>query len=430
MNAIKAGEDITEAVYAAGLLDRSPGCNHGDVGLNVEVKGGDLTGRLSIVGGAGFTVLVRALPYKHCHYFSKVGTTSPVFQVRGEPPGARPTAFGQCINNPALPFITLGKTLPLPNTVYVFKELVSSPLAGRSCGIFQQLLTKNPGSVCGYNGEQDYMSKACDASGFNTSDCRHNLKCQSVALESIQQLTLLRGSQQLSRNKLVGLYEEVVWGDRQQAYNMVGWLYSTIPEGFIYPDFEVFIQNKVPSIVSALKSGVQLPTAFQYKYWLGGDKEIFLQKAADIIWAALDVNGVKIQFDWNLEGKRDAYYDFYNHTLTLAMPRFPVLDDFIKNRDLTIENIIHESFHLYQNSLITDQGQCSMKTTDQRYAQTHVFSINKSALVSATDPSGQPRHKIYCGSPIELTARRFTRAVFSGWLGKKPGIHLCDKYIM
>lgn len=122
--AIGDGQDITEAVYADGLLQRVAGCMHSDAGPNVQVLGGNATpDHAGRQGANGFTVIVRALPYRHCLELHKRPRGNPSYQVRGEPPGQAPWPFGKCVSNPVLTVFTLGKTLPLPNTAYIYKPL-------------------------------------------------------------------------------------------------------------------------------------------------------------------------------------------------------------------------------------------------------------------------------------------------------------------
>lgn len=129
--------NITQNLYDAGLIERVPGCIQDPAGFNVEVVGGDPLGIVEgpDVDASGFSLVVRGLPQPLCREVqAQSGSGRPV-RVRPEPPGQAPGVVGECVSNPITWAVTLGRTLPMPNTAYVYQRIalpapVANPLTG------------------------------------------------------------------------------------------------------------------------------------------------------------------------------------------------------------------------------------------------------------------------------------------------------------
>lgn len=128
---IEAGGRLTERIYAAGLIERVPDCNHEAGKPNLEVLGGafPVSGTPQSAGldgkGNGVTVIIRGQPYTHCKAFQAAAVTGGEKRstiVRFEPPGSKPDAFGKCRVGNLIGSIMSGRNLPQPNTVYIFEE--------------------------------------------------------------------------------------------------------------------------------------------------------------------------------------------------------------------------------------------------------------------------------------------------------------------
>lgn len=120
------GQEVTRNIYAAGLLERVPDCTESVV----HVLTGNQVPRKTLgppPGGPGLTVVVKAMPWGHCEAMKLRGQYrfSPgMFAIRFEPPGP-PTNYrlGECVANPVLTIMVLGKAMPQPNTAYLFFTL-------------------------------------------------------------------------------------------------------------------------------------------------------------------------------------------------------------------------------------------------------------------------------------------------------------------
>ncbi len=127
--AILMGSDITDYVYRAGLIKKIPGCNHSNTGPNIQIVGGNTAPIAPVTGSKaidGFTLIIKALPYRLCAYIGDTGANNRGVWVRFEPPNSQNGKLGECVNNPILPLLNLGQPLPEPNTAYVFQPLLAS----------------------------------------------------------------------------------------------------------------------------------------------------------------------------------------------------------------------------------------------------------------------------------------------------------------
>lgn len=439
--AVSQGRDITDEIYAAGLLGRVPGCIHSDAGRNVEVFGGDVTGSFG-TGSIGFTVVVRALPSRHCRQLKGVSNSrNRYFQVRGEAPKKAPTPYGECLDNPVLPFVY--GTLPLPNTAYVYQQIRPATLPTvkvapnpQACGLYRQMLaSKGSKQVCSYYAALLKFKSACSRKP-NAPECQAAVTCQRAAWASLARVGTKSDLQSFGLNKFISLYEEVVWGDVDLALEFGSKLYVVYPDGFIDPDFANYLSGEVGLIVQALKEQLELPSGFQYFWYSNEDKEKLLQDIADIVWSELGVSTFKISFDYlprnnqmeiGLSGL-EGYYSGHPTTPSLSLKMSNMVLSEVMKRDFKIRNthitaVLHEAFHHYQNQLVLAQSKCKdMSTADRRYLQTHIFAINKlSNYQLVNSPNGKVAKnamQAYRGNPLEKTAREFAEDVFRRWQEK------------
>jgi hypothetical protein len=427
--AIAEGVDITEEIYAAGLLGRVDDCIHDDAGRNVEVVGGFVTvGELDAwEGEVGFTVIVRGLRFQQCKKLAQIPRNLDLsFWVRGEPPGDVPRNMGDCLNLPAL--LRFGMTLPQPNTAYILKKVQAGegprdPGNPQACRLFQQIVDED-GGVCSYYKELLSMLRNC-YSEFESNYCQAALKCQSAARAELDRAGDKVGLEALDFDQRVRLYEEVVWGHPDKAIRSGYLLYLTYPDGFIDPEFSSFLDRESRVIGRALKDELGLPTVYQYRTYERAVKEAFLQEVADIVWAELEVSRFEIGFDYlpDLNPSGSGTYDPHDSSLTLHMANM-----YLKSigsetqRDQHINTLLHEAFHHYQNQLILRQSRCKKEAADFPYRQTHVFAINQFANFQPVKDKEKKKiypqwKQAYLGNPIEQTARQFAQAVFKAWQG-------------
>ncbi len=119
-------QNLTQAMYQNGSLQAIPGCSHDPNGPNIEVVGGDALGINDTANApSGFTVIVRGLPENLCQMIASLSTAQRPIHVRPEVPGRAPGNLGQCINNPVAGLMTFGRTLPMPNTAYIYQHFIA-----------------------------------------------------------------------------------------------------------------------------------------------------------------------------------------------------------------------------------------------------------------------------------------------------------------
>jgi len=122
---LSSGGDITEELYQIGLIQAVAGCQHDESGHNISLLAGDPLG--SKDGDGGFSLVVRGLPAKLCQAIQSESGDQRTFRVRPEVPKQAPGRVGECINNPVTGLLTLGRALPMPNTLYVYQKMQLSP---------------------------------------------------------------------------------------------------------------------------------------------------------------------------------------------------------------------------------------------------------------------------------------------------------------
>src|SRR6185295_8949506 len=104
------GQDLTGAIYSAGLLESVPDC----LEPAVHVLAGNQTpntGGAIAPGTTGFTAVIKGLPKLHCESVNlaeRLGFRRGMFAVRFEPPG-NPGAWqpGVCASNPIASLLAL-----------------------------------------------------------------------------------------------------------------------------------------------------------------------------------------------------------------------------------------------------------------------------------------------------------------------------------
>jgi hypothetical protein len=120
---LSPGQDLTDVVYAAQLLERVPNCPE----PVVQVVAGNQApgmGGSTPPGTTGFTVIIKGMPKLQCEMVNlaeRLQIRRGAFAVRFEPPG-NPGAWqlGECASNPIASLLNLGRPLPQPNTAYLF----------------------------------------------------------------------------------------------------------------------------------------------------------------------------------------------------------------------------------------------------------------------------------------------------------------------
>jgi hypothetical protein len=127
-----AGQDLTNQIYSAGLLQRVPDCTEPVVHVQTgnQVPG---SADRAAPGAFGFTIVVKAMPKPHCEAMKRSQQFQRPFAVRFEPPGNRSNwRLGACASNPIPGILALGRTLPQPNTAYLFFPVRLSLPAARA----------------------------------------------------------------------------------------------------------------------------------------------------------------------------------------------------------------------------------------------------------------------------------------------------------
>lgn len=129
-NLLQREKDVTQQLYASAAIGAVPQCIHDKIGPNVQVRGGDALTKFrsptSKIQTPGFTVIVRGLPFTLCQSVRLLKNSNRLVNWRRELPNDF-GPFGTCVSNPILTAITLGKALPMPNTVYIYQPIRPTP---------------------------------------------------------------------------------------------------------------------------------------------------------------------------------------------------------------------------------------------------------------------------------------------------------------
>jgi hypothetical protein len=124
--------NITQSLYDAGVIEQVPGCAAFSDEPNVEVVGGDPLELVETThaDATGFSLIVRGLTRPSCQAIQDHPGQDRPMRVRPEVPGRAPGTVGDCIENPVVRALTLGRRMPMPNTAYVYQPIVAKPQVG------------------------------------------------------------------------------------------------------------------------------------------------------------------------------------------------------------------------------------------------------------------------------------------------------------
>ncbi|MCG8316637.1 MAG: hypothetical protein MI976_25770 [Pseudomonadales bacterium] len=229
---VKAGKDITQNVYAAGLINKIQDCNEDATNPNIQVVGGD---PLKNTTGKSFTLILRALNTPHCRAIRagirRVGRS---VRIRPEIPNKPKGQWGQCLSNPITWGMTLGKNLPMPNVAYINVEAnfpattVPSPSnAGGSCQVRQ-------------------FSNVCALFRKGKANAQQKAECSTLLQgieDTINKIHRLNAQRQLASLSI-----------KQREALMAGLLSSTvIPEQM--PDADLIVKYRLEAAERLYRSG-------------------------------------------------------------------------------------------------------------------------------------------------------------------------------
>lgn len=265
---IKAGEDITNQVYAAGLINKMQDCNEDIASPNIQVVGGDPINKTK---GKSFTLILRAMNSPHCHAIdSGICRDGSNVRKRPEIPNKPAGQWGQCLNNIVTWGMTLGKNLPMPNVAYINVELNLPSLT-------------TPSPVKPINSCQTRpFSNACALLDNGEADAKQTATCLTL-LQEIKD-TINKVHQLNTQQQLAGL------GIQQREELLAGLLKSLVIPKQI-PDSDLIQKDRMISAESIYNSGPNNNIDSQYwtselsKYDQIGDR--IYQKACSNGWQYL-----------------------------------------------------------------------------------------------------------------------------------------------
>ena len=218
-------------------------------------------------------------------------------------------------------------------------------------------------------------------------------------------------------------------------------------------EYSRLLSDKIDEIVDALNGELGLPSEEEYAS-PEFDQEAYLTRLGRIVERNLESAPCKYEYQIEFESKPSLFPCTDRHSMTMcgedefvegfwsaedsilsintgnlalaveAKRNLAHVDSRVRSiRNISIDNVLHETFHYYQDCLISMRQAGALSDGDQRYRQVQVWEVNKRNRLPPVDCEEIEHPDRVCATfnaykqqPSESSARYFAEEVRRRWM--------------